>query len=502
MGLFSTLTSTTMMSSDGQAKLMKSPQTSPSSATIPTLVQLYAGDVNNSSNNINGVNQQLILMENTLQVTGYTTLTYQAVQAGASSRDDAVEVKNRHSNPDLGVWNCRVLVPAQNKNEKGMNNGGKQKSTPLIDHILTKVASQTSVYCLTVDISDETSVEPNLSALQAALVRHLIERPSSAINATTIETNDAFIDGEITIDNPATDDGKNIIKTTSLYDLQTAQFGLASGEKAAKQTIEESAKDVKFGLMICAVVASSRDDGTNPNSNNKALTADLSSESAYKKKQAQALVVYHLRKFSHAINAALCFVERPGNESLSSSKGENNIESVSQSAHGAVVGSNDDTTTTTNTDDTQIAISYDKLSQLWHDMAMGVPVWEQKSESEDAATALYGPRRQQEDLIESVLLRNANYPGHWDASKDSLWVALPATNGASDTTSTQTETTTTTAGDDGWLTQLRDSIASALPATDKASVNEKTSADDNANGKPKEKDAAVSSFFESLLKNP
>jgi len=481
------------MSSDGQSKLMKSPQTSSSSATIPTLVQLYAGDVN-SNNTINGAKQQPILIDNTLQVTGYTTLTYQAVQVGAS-RDDAVEVKNRHSNPDLGVWNCRVLVPAQNnKNDKGKNNG--KQSTPLIDHILTKVASQTSIYCLTVDMSDETSVEPNLSALQAALVRHLIEHPPSATNATT-ETNDAIIDGEIHID-PATDDCRNIIKTTSLYDLQTTQFGLASGEKTAEQTIEESAKDVKIGLMICAVVASSRDDGTNPN--NKALTADLSSESAYKKKQARALVVYHLRKFAYAVNAALCFVERPENELSLPSKGENNIESASQTAHVAVVGNNDTTTNNNNADDTQIAISYDKLSQLWHDMAMGVPVWEQTSEAGDAATALYGPRRQQEDLIESLLLRNANYPGHWDASKDSLWVALPATNGTSDT-STQTMTTTT-AGDDGWLTQLRDSIVSALPATDKAYVNEKPSADDNANGKPKEKDAAVSSFFESLLKNP
>ncbi|MGK3734414.1 MAG: hypothetical protein ACI8RD_000895 [Bacillariaceae sp.] len=485
MGLFSTLTSA-ITSSDGQANLRKSPQSSSasssSSANIPTLVQLYAGDVNNSNNGA-------ILMENTPLVTGYTTLTYQAVQVGEQQAAVELMVKNhQHTNPDLGVWNCRVQ-----KQQK--------QSIPLIDSLLAKVAPQTSVYCLTVDLSDETSVETNLSSLQAALVRHLIEHPPTTKDTTTTET-----DGEMDID-PATDSSSSssnvkIIKTTSLYDLQTVQFGLASEEKATEQTIEETAKDVKIGLMICAVVGSSSsregDDDTNQNN----LAADLSSESAYKKKQARALVVYHLRKFANAINAALCFVERPAAvaENQQSSERENKTTQTTEAAAAA-----DDTTTTNASEDTQIAISYDKLSQLWRDMAMGIPVWEQQStETEDtaAATALYGPGRQQEDLIESLLLRNANYPGHWDASKDSLWVALPAatSGGGGGTSEMSTQTTPSTTGDGGWLTQLRDSIASALPTTDKTSGNEKASADND--GKPKEKDKAVSSFFESLLANP
>jgi hypothetical protein len=477
MGLFSTLTSATT-SSDGQANLRKSPQSSTSSsANIPTLVQLYAGDVNKISSN-NGA----ILMENTPLFTGYTTLTYQAVQVGEqASRDDGMK-NHQHTNPDLGVWNCRV----QQK---------QKQSIPLIDSLLAKVAPQTSVYCLTVDLSDETSVETNLSSLQAALVRHLIEHPPSS-SATTKDTT-TKTDGEMYIDlaTDSTSSGK-IIKTTSLYDLQTAQFGLASEEKAAEQTIEETAKDVKIGLMICAVVGSSSrggDDDTNKNN----LAADVSSESAYKKKQARALIVYHLRKFANAINAALCFVERPAAaENQQSSEGEN----TTQTTEAAVADGN---TTTNAAEDTQIAISYDKLSQLWRDMAMGIPVWEQQStETKDtaAATALYGPGRQQEDLIDSLLLRNANYPGHWDASKDSLWVALPSSSGGGGGGTSEMSTQTITTGDGGWLTQLRESIASALPTTDKTSGNEKASADDD--GKPKEKDAAVSSFFESLLANP
>merc|ERR1711971_717223 len=112
---------------------------------------------------------------------------------------------------------------------------------------------------------------------------------------------------------------------------------------------------------------------------------------------ARALVVYHLRKFANAINAALCFVERPDNQQSLPSEDENNVGLASQTSDLSVVGN---TETTTNAEDTQTAISYDKLSQFWRDMAMGVPIWEQSTEV-DAATALYGPGRQQEDFIES-----------------------------------------------------------------------------------------------------
>jgi hypothetical protein len=455
-------------------------------------------------------------MEETPIVTGYSSLTYQAVQVGAS-RDDAVvlaELKNRHSNPDLGVWNCRVVVGGS-----GNNNKNNENIDPLVDSLLAKLAvpSETvlppSVYCMTVDLSDEPTVEPNLSALQAALVRHLIEYPPQ----TNTNTNS---DGDASVTSTST----SKTQTTSLYDLQTVQFGLASDEKAAARSIEESAKDVKVGLMICAVVSSN--DTTN--------TVDESSEAAYKKKQARALVVYHLRKFASSINAALCFVERPKPQEVENQQNESSLpsnndpateESNKDGSAADTSGSNDINNDNNNNNNAQLSISYDKLSQLWRDMATGIPVWEQEQQSSKtetgkatagaelavaetasdvSPTALYGPGRQQDDLIESLLLRNANYPGHWDASKDSLWVALPCgTSGGSSGDGNTTTTGTSTAGDDGWLTQLRDSIASALPPTsDKADENNKSSAPKDEDGKPKEKDAAVSSFFESLLKNP
>ena len=456
MGLFSTLTASTGSSNSKEGAVVEV-TTPTSSATIATVVQLYS-------------NQQIILMEDTPSVTGYSSLTYQAVQVGATS-DDAVvaDMKNRHSNPDLGVWNCRVVV------------GGSENCDPLVDSLLAKIVtpseivSPPSVYCLTVDLSDETTVEPNLSALQAALVRHLIEHPR-----------------KVTSDGNSSNDTTKI-QTTSLYELQTVQFGLASDEKAAERTIDESAKEVKVGIMICAVVSS--------NDNN---TVDESSEAAYKKKQARALIVYHLRKFAASINSALCFVERPKSREEQEAPNDQAADDGNNDALGSSSGPENSSSSDNN--NTQLSVSYDKLSQLWRDMATGVPVWEQSQPetgtvdtADVSPTALYGPGRQQDDLIESLLLRNANYPGHWDASKDSLWVALPAAGEGTNTTTTGTST----AGDDGWLMQLRDSIASALPPTiDKADEKEKSSKPAEDAGKPKEKDAAVSSFFESLLKNP
>ena len=410
MGLFSTLASAT-----GNTEGESTTNAPTSSASVATVVQLYS-------------NQQIILMEETPAVTGYSSLTYQAVQVGASNLD--AELKNKHSNPDLGVWNCRVLTKKS------------ENSDPLVASLLAKLKS--SVFCVTVDLSDETQVEPNVSALQASLVRHLIEHPPSVSEETAK------------------------VQTTSLYDLQSVQFGLASDEKPTERSIEESAKDIKVGLMICAVVSS--DD----------KIIDESSEAAYKKKQARALVIYHLRKFAMAINASLCFVEKP-------LESEESKEEETKEAE-----------TATN-NDVQLSVSYDKLSQLWRDMANGIPVWEQEQpaqteNAEVAPTPLYGPSKQQEDLIETILLRNANYPGHWDASKDSLWVALP-----SEADDAAVTTGTAATGDDGWLTQLRDSIASALPAPVETPQKAATPAKDT---KPAEKDEAVTDFFASLLANP
>ena len=436
MGLFSTLASATVdpsqdaAANDPATVSTTTQSSSSSSSTLPTVIQLYT--------------HTPILLEGTPNVTGYSAMTYQAVQSNGGDLGEEFK-SSKHANPDLGVWNCHVTT----------------QETPLVHSLLQQVAPKASSYCLTVDLKDETQVEPQLSLLQSTLVRHLIDHASGEANEE--------------------DAPNNATKTTSLYDLQAVQFGLAPQDKATEQSIDEASKDVKISLLICAVLPAPE-------------TEKEVSESAYKQKQARALIMYHLRKFAHAVNAALVFVQDKSSPAAAAAQPSSPSKQPEASPEDAAT-----------VDDAQPAVPYETLSQLWRDLALGKPVWEQQeglsststataatADDEQAATTtpLYGPGKQQEDLIETVLLRNANYPGHWEASKDSLWAALPAPQVAA------AETKATPTGDAGWLTQLRDSIASALPAEKAAAPAAKDKEE-----KPKEKDAAVSSFFESLLKD-
>ncbi|KAL3941021.1 MAG: hypothetical protein SGBAC_004562 [Bacillariaceae sp.] len=404
MGLFSTLSS-----DDG-------PQTS--SVNIPTVVQLYTS--------------KPILIDTTPSVNGYTALTYQAIQVGAFK--DEQEPKNRHQNPDLGVWNCQV-----------------NKET-LLDSLLAKVTSHSRTYCWTVDLSDSVAVEPSISQLQGALVRYLIE-------------------------NPPPEDEQRLTATTSLYQLQASQFGLAVEDKDSNITeknISEATANIKTSIMICAILP---------------IEKEEVSESAYKTKQANALVIYHLRRFAAAINATLCFVEPEDSTS------ENNPSSPTKETQ--------QPKSQQQKESSQPAVSFDGLSKLWKELALDEPIWETEDKENDndntegspvsVATPMYGPGRHQEEFIESVLLRNAHYPGHWEASKDSLWVALPTAREAPQAEAGADDK------DEGWLSQLRESIASAAEAAKPVISAEETKAEEKAS---ETQDVAVSDFFASLLKDP
>merc|ERR1712050_86984 len=175
-----------------------------------------------------------------------------------------------------------------------------------------------------------------------------------------------------------------------------------------------------------------------------------------------------------------------------------------------------------------------QLAICWRELALGKPIWkgavasgpsEEESsalfqtmiggvsllQSEDAASAhalIYGPDNNNEELIESVLLRNASYPGHWDASKESVWKILPAGDSSKDSKNTAAATIAGFAdggvfGDDHWLSQLRDSVAIETSAAEKASTSTPNRADTSKNTNPAnamKSPEGVSTFFESLLK--
>lgn len=519
MGLFSILASTT--GSKQPSKASSSSSSSSSALSIPTVVQLYAGD-------------RPILLDDTSNVSGFTPLTYQAVQVGAADYSpEAVNNNNkpavsRHYNPDLGVWNCRVhskvneTIPLTGPEDTNVT----ETFPPLVDSLLAKVASKATTYAWTVPLADETSVEPTISLLKAALVRHLMDHPPPPVSSTSDGSDVTPIDADEDVTMKTTSGSKigSATRTTSLYDLQATAFGLAPEDKGTENTIDKATRDCRISLMICAVVPNGS--SSTGAGGDKSTSGVMDADTSYKQKQARALIVYHLRRFAYAVHASLCFVEEPLADrtsdivpSLSAFSSNKEVHLPSTGTAASVVeisasGSN-------MADDSQPSIPYDKLSQLWRDLAMGIPIWQLDTsspaitfaagvvesgavfvEDDDTATALYGPGRHQEDLIESVLLRNANYPGHWEASKDSLWVALPTPPAP------LPPQASAAIGDHGWLNQLRDSIASAMPTAPSSGAG--AGAADGTGGEganqgnktPKEKDAAVSSFFESLLKNP
>ena len=489
MGLFSTLA--------------EGPEAS-SSAAVPTVIQLYGAGTNP------------IKLDSTARVSGYTALTYQAIQVGSSAE---VEPKNRHQTPDLGVWNCCVRKQVNNAtsvhsssdaggNEDGEDQNQASAATPLVDHLMSKVTKDISTFCLSVDLTEEETVEPTITLLQEALVRHLIENPPTQSTADdTAGPGEIYGDGEADPTNPGAAPTRASTATTSLHQLKSTTFGLADEDNSPKKgrtatsENEDKDKDIKVSMMICALLPVS--------------SGEEASEIAYRKKQARALVIYHLRKFAASLNAALLFI---GKEDSSSEEAANNpaaSSSVPSTPTAGGTGEEGDASNTQNQE--QPTVSIDAVSQLWRDFAMGEQVWMTSShgdatvvdaspESGDNAdtagnaaprvsvtvhsTPLYGPGYHQEDLIETVLLRNAHCPGHWDASKDSLWVALPFV------VDEKPETPLNTTGDEGWLSQLRNSIASAEP------VKAAATPDKPKEETPQKKDEAVSSFFESLLKNP
>jgi len=229
--------------------------------------------------------------------------------------------------------------------------------------------------------------------------------------------------------------------TTSLMQLRKTTFGLAPNDDEAAGKLStaapaESDEKINFALMIVAIV---------PTAGNNTTSTE-----AYKTTQAQSLLLYHLRKYAAALNGSLCFVQ--------------------------------DSATSDGAEQNQATMSIEQLANVWKEWAQSIDILD--------SPAMYTPGKHQIDLIESVLLRNAHCPGHWEASKDSIWKALPPVKDAGKNEFIKNEAS----GDDLWLCTLRDSVAA-----DTTSVPSSTSKANQATPKAKEDAAAASSFFENLL---
>jgi hypothetical protein len=476
MGLFSTIASA----------VSETATASSSSLSLPTVVQLHTNQT------------APFRLDPTAHMPGYAVLTYQAAQVSSSQEDasstpETVGLRSKKAIatvPDLGVWNCCVT---------GRQSGGNSsnKMEPLVDSLL-KIPSheqkqkELDTFCFTIDLSDLQKVEPAISLLQAALVRYLIDRPSIT---TTI--------GDIP--------PPSATRTTSLYDLRSVQFGLAPQDESASASTTTAAPDegdrkVSIALMIAAVM---------PTAATTATGQSVADTSDYHDKQAQALVVYHLRRYAAALNTSLCFVKDKDYH-----KYMHNAYSPAATTTTAADDDGQDDMAADNIQDQghQSTLSIKELASVWSELAQGKAVWstETSSSSSDHNTAeeaspegdqakvdgketmhpkIYGPDHHNEDLIESVLLRNASYPGHWDAAKDSIWKVLPAQNSAGSASKSAADGNASK-GDEHWLSELRESVAAAetmkTPPPKKASK-------DAASAQKTPNEAAVTNFFESLL---
>jgi len=379
--------------------------------------------------------------------------------------------------PELGVWNCCIA--------------SRQSS---LQAPLLIPDDSVSTFCLCVDLSEPSEVEPTLTLLQDSLVRSLIERPPPPPTIPPPTSGDSETEAETVV--------FTNVRTTTLYSLRSNQFGLApedveSADKVKGKAPDENDRKVTFALMICARTAKlSSSDGA---------PVDGTEKDSYKDKQAQSLLQYHLRRYAASLNAHLCFVD--------GSEPDDEIDreklAGGDGAIGGVVadaGSSDDGGDAVATVHEQPTVSHAQLASLWRDLASGrSPVANGSSAifsvaglPEDSPFALvYGPENHNTELIESMLKRNANYPGHWDASKQSIWNIFPPEE---QLVNKENDGVAAVGGDKDWLNELQESVAVVTDAAMKTPPPKKGSGKDPGSVQKTPNDAAVSNFFESLLK--
>jgi hypothetical protein len=420
MGLFSTL-----LSDPSQVQTSESGDvatTASSSLSLPTVIHMYTDTP--------------YQLENTTLIPSYAYLTFQAVHVPAGLVDDATTPEQTGRKPkaldyvpDLGVWNCCVTPSV-------LISSTEAQSISLADSILSSPLSDcstttTPTFCWKVDLANSHSVEPTLTCLQDALIRHLI-RSTTPLGVSKTA-------------------GDTATATTSLYELRSVQFGLAPHDET-KTTASPSEEDrhTKKG-------AAENDDDVD----------------SYRQQQTLSLLFYHLRRYAAALNASLVFVR-----------------SMSTFSPGAV---DTDVATT----DLQPTLTLPQLSAVWLALAQQKQVWNENVltdvleglvlHCETGHAVLYGPGTHAPDWIESALLRNAQYPGHWDAAKESVWNILPPRVA----TAVTRTTASTQHGDDFWLKELRESVA--MPAAAVATPIRPTAVAESA------KTPDVSDYFANLL---
>jgi hypothetical protein len=418
------------------------------SAALPTVVQLYTeqpvGVTTGAAATTSSLPPYALLTYQALATADLAVAREQTSTTGPSLRKTTQPAQD--AAPDLGVWNCRIVLSPLLA-ATSTTSSPSPKTTTSSEALLAQVMKQHAAddttttgpcYCVTVDLSKPALVEPTLTALQNALVRHLVASHDD-YRASSPEAPVA-----------------TATQTTSVALLRATQFGLASQDTSytAPATPADDTQS-KIALMICATIAPAAEDD-------------------YAQQQGRALLLYHLRKYAVALQATLVFCRR------------------------------EEAATADMPCQPPVAASAASLAVLWRAWAQGTPIWEapaalleetgllSPSSEDDSHALVYGPDHYQQELVETVLLRAAQYPGHWDAATDSLWKIWPAAANHRPAL----PPCAASAGDESWLAELRASMDTATTGGSPFTSPEPKKKRETPQKTPNE----ASAFFESLLK--
>ena len=439
MGLFATLAASASSGTGDDDDNANAAVTKTS--TLPTAVQLHASRrVDFLAGTIDG-RPAPVLPASASPKRRFEVLSYQAVELSDASESprggDASEQPVRllsqqqrdrqgrkHLRPNLGVWDCRLQDGAA---------GGE-----LVDKLLGQVipaASSTATLIFTVDLADPTSVYPALDAMkEAVLLRYGAADRAAASSGGT----------------------------TRLSKLRSAKFGAAPESKGLPSPASAGTVEGRITLALCCAVPPPPAKDAPPKT--------------FQERQAVSLVQYHLHKFASEVDCTLAFVRPNDDDAVLQSPEETEgaskqpggstggaIPSMTVSKFASIVG--------------RIAHGLDPVeegSAKGESVADGIDEAREGDDPSQVSSAtdieqppIHVPGGHDDDLIGSVLLRNASCPGVWDAAKDDLWQALPPPAGSADAeagkaggknSAKDSDAAGGTAGDEAWLSKLVASV--------------------------------------------
>lgn len=395
----------------------------------------------------------------------FSALGYQAIQ---TQQDDgplpnkagagAVSTAQRHSRPDLGVWDCRVdnrgaeaaalllkrVVLGKKKQQAkekvaAKGDGEEKKGEEMADagdrHEISSSDGPSPPVVMAVDISNPAEVQPVVEQMRSVLLEVYDSDEKAAPNINPRQTQ----------------------CTTSINALKSSVFGKTLNQKAVKAD-SPSPSEQNIALILAVIVSST----TN-------AAASTSAAEEFVEKQARALLLYHLHKFCLEVDCTLCFVSDRPTSAADVVVGEGDGKEAASTDNDPLLGRN-------------TAMSIDELGKVIRRVAMGLtPVEhndttdsaegkdEAKEEGKKGARppSLHAPGSHDADLIHGAYLRNASCEGRWDAGKDDLQVALSPPSKTSKTKSKDGKAATG-GGDEEWLSQLASSIGLSPEAVGEA----------------------------------